>query len=123
MKTAIEAVNEFMTAHPVPLREDSDVQVSMTRAQLHVLITRAIVLDRQQSIDFEAVADKVLVGYTPGLSEHMGSVRHVILTALRYAQASGARFEGPSETDYAEAVASGIEAFTACLKDKGLWRP
>lgn len=84
---------------------------------VRTLIAKAVQEDRQtEEPDFDAIADKVLLG-----SGHGQHVHKTIVCALRYAQSLGARFKeaGPAEEDYAEAVGDAVEAFCTTLKSKG----
>ena len=80
-------------------------------------------MDRDRGfVDFEAVADIIMKNWSPG-GDNGGRCRSFIVTALNYAQRSGARFaprKTIAEEDYADGVAAACEAFAATLKDKGL---
>lgn len=87
-----------------------------------LLIAQAITEDRvTDEPDFMTIADAVMASHGQGDTRPV--IRNTVLLALRYAQSAGARFQkgGPTEADYAEGVQNAVEAFTATLKDKGLW--
>lgn len=92
--------------------------------QVRTLIARAVTEDRDTGVrDFTWIAKKVLEGTAQGQVWSLIGLENMITLALRYAQASGARFKqnAPNETDYVEGVQNAIEAFCTTLKDKGLW--
>lgn len=119
--TAILTVKEFVDKiiDEAKLPTSNGVKILPVHIDhVKTLLTRAVTEDRNAGTpNFDAIADKVLSKYSHG---EVIIIRQFILTALKYAQASGARFTAPDEADYAEAVGHAVEAFMTTLKGKGL---
>lgn len=84
---------------------------------------QAVAVDRVAgaTLDIKNLVEKVC-GDMIGSDRVSGlHARSMILTALTYAQSSGARFKPvtPTEEDYTEAVGAACETFMSTLKDKG----
>lgn len=124
-KPARALAREVLDAAKTPREDNGTTLLPIPADRVLELIARGISVDRDRGlVDFEAIAAHMVRHVVD--SNTMFSVtdlKNIIVAALKYAQASGARFVPRTipEHEYAEGVQAAVEAFTTTMKAKGFF--